>query len=135
MTYSITCDGLPVGIARIVPLFGLAHGELQALPAYEHIRYHAIAAGLRIRNAGIWDAIAGDFAEELARGWEGGRLALNDALGVELAVASIVIIDWEQRAEGASPRVVVDVRPDMARVEAFLRTIRPSGDDKSRPAA
>jgi len=135
MEYWIVCDGLPIGTARIAPFAGLAHGELQPVPGYERIRHHAVAAGHRLLDAGFWSSVNGDFAEEFARAWEGGRLALTDHFGNELAVASVVIIDWEHTGNRPPARVVVDVRPDMARIEAFLRTMRPSGDDRSRPAA
>jgi hypothetical protein len=135
MEYRILCDGLPIGTASIVPLAGLAYGRLDPAPGYEYVRPHAIAAGRRLNRVGIWDPLRGDFAEEFARAWEGGRLALTDLLGDELAVASVVIIDWERSGGLPRPLVIVDARPDMARVEAFLRTLGPSDDDKSRPAA
>src|SRR6185369_8684983 len=94
MEYSITCDGIPIGRASIAPLFGLAHAEMDALPAYDAVRYHALDARRRFTQVGIWNATEGDFAEEFARRWSGGRLALTDPTGVEIGVASVVIIDW-----------------------------------------
>lgn len=135
MDYRILCDGLPIGTAHIAPLSGLAYGRLEPNSAYECVRHHAIAAGRRLIRVGIWNPLRGDFAEEFARAWEGGRLALSDLLGEELSVASMVITDWERTGKFPLPLVIVDVRPDMARVEAFLRTLGPSDDDNSRPAA
>jgi hypothetical protein len=135
MEFRIICDGIPIGTTSIFPLVGLAHAELEALPAYERVRYHALAAGRRLLDVGIWNVTNGDFAEEFARAWEGGRLGLTDDAGDEIAVASIVVIDWEHRSTSLKPRAVVDARPDMARVGAFLRRIRRGGGDRSRPAA
>jgi hypothetical protein len=120
MEYTITCSGIPVGVASIAPLSGLAHAPIRVLPAYAMIREHAIRVGEELgRGRRLWSAVDGDFAEALARSWRGGRLALVDALGVELGVASVLLL---ARA-GNTAHVVVDARPDMARVEAFLRSI------------
>jgi hypothetical protein len=135
MRYQVTSDGTPIGTVDVEPLIGLAHAELHALPAYAAVRYFALDAGSRFRNVGIWNAANGDFAEEFARAWTGGRLAICDLEGVELGVASVVIIDWQGGSTDFRPRVVIDARPDMARVEAFLRTIGRDGGGRSRPAA
>ena len=134
MRYQVTSDGTPIGTVNIDPLIGLAHAELDALPAYAAVRYFALDAGQRFQRVGIWDATNGDFAEEFARAWAGGRLAICDLKGGELGVASVTIIDWEG-APNFRPRVVIDARPDMARIEAFLRTVGRGGDGRSRPAA
>ncbi len=132
MECSITCDGTPIGTASIAPLAGLAHAELDVLPLYDAIRYHALEAGGRLRGRLGWNAADGDFAEEFARSWGGGRLAVSDTSGQELGVASVMIIDWETATIATRPRVVVDVRPDMARVEAFLRTLGRDDDGRAR---
>jgi hypothetical protein len=135
MEFRIICDGIPIGTTSIFPLVGLAHAELKAMPAYERVRYHALAAGRRLLDVGIWNVTNGDFAEEFARIWEGGRLGLIDDTGNEIAVASVVVVDWEHPSAVLKPRAVVDARPDMARVESFLRRIGRGGGDRSRPAA
>jgi len=128
MDYTVTCDGTPVGTAFIAPLAGLAHAELRPLPAYAAIRHHALAAGRKLHERDHFSATNGDFAEEFACRWGGGRLAIMDATGTELRVASVMIIE-------PRPRVIVDARPDMARVEALLHTIGRDGGGRSRPAA
>ena len=127
----ITCSGIPIGEASVTPFAGLAHASLEPLPAYESVRFNAVTAGARLRDRQHWPATAGDFAEEFARAWDGGRLAVTDVHGTEVAVASVIVL------ENAAGRVavVIDARPDMARVEALLRTIGRGGDDRSRPAA
>jgi hypothetical protein len=130
MNYTVTCEGTPVGTAFIEPLVGLAHAGFQPLPAYDTIRHHALAAAtsLALRGSRFWSAMNGDFAEEFAHSWGGGRLAIVDATGTELGVASVMLVDWT-----TIRRIIVDARPDMARVEAFLRTIGHDDDDRSRP--
>ena len=135
MRYQVTSDGTPIGTVDIEPLIGLARAELDALPAYAAVRSFAFDAGQRLRRVGIWNAANGDFAEEFARRWSGGRLAICDLKGVELGVASVVILDWEGTPNDFRPRVVIDARPDMARIEAFLETVGRGGDGRSRPAA
>ncbi|HEY9225370.1 MAG TPA: hypothetical protein VIP11_01905 [Gemmatimonadaceae bacterium] len=102
---------------------------LRPLAAFGSIREHAIDAAHRLQTLRIWNSLEGDFAEQFARAWAGGRLALVDSLGGEVGVASIVIIGT------ARPVVVVDARPDMARVEAFLRTIGGDSTGRKGPAA
>ena len=134
MKCSVTCDGIPVGEVEVVPFSGLAHVYLVTSPAYEAIRDHAREAARYLGGSRIWSVTDGDFAETFARSWGGGRLALCDAEGVELGVASVVIIDWVRSSSPVPwPRVVIDARPDMARIEAFLETIGTGG--RSRPAA
>jgi hypothetical protein len=128
MDYTVTCDGTPVGTAFIAPLAGLAHADLRPLPGYAAIRHHALAAGRKLHRRQPWSAVNGDFAEEFARSWGGGRLSIMDATGTELSVASVMLIE-------PRPRVIVDARPGMARVEASLCTIASDGGGRSRPAA
>ncbi|HTE47059.1 MAG TPA: hypothetical protein VK636_17560, partial [Gemmatimonadaceae bacterium] len=90
MRYQVTSDGTPIGTADIEALIGLAHAQLDALPAYAAVRYFALDAGQRFQRIGIWNAANGDFAEEFARAWAGGRLAICDLKGAELGVASEV---------------------------------------------
>jgi len=136
MRCTITCDGTPVGTVDVDPLSGLAHAHLHTFPAYDNIRDDAVEAAQYLRGSRSWSVTDGDFAETFARSWGGGRLALCDSQGVELGVASVVIIDWVAPSSPVPwPRVVIDARPDMARIEAFLGALGRKGGGRSRPAA
>ena len=135
MDYTITCAGIPIAVASIEPLAGLCHATVRPLPGYETVRELAVLAGEELgRGRRLWSAVDGDFAEIFARTWIGGRLAIVDPLGAELGVASVMLV---HRLHGLSgpPSVIVDARPDMARVEAFLRSIDSDPGGRSRPAA
>jgi hypothetical protein len=133
--YYVTCDGIPIGVASIASLNGLAHAELEPLSGYEAVRGEARAAALRLGAVDLWRAIDGDFAETFAQEWHAGRLALCDATGAELGVASVMVVDWSLPDSAPHPRTIADARPDMSRVEAFLHTLGRDGGDRSRPAA
>lgn len=84
----------------------------------------------------LWRAVDGDFAEEFARRWAGGRLALVDERGVELAIASLAVVERPTPGTGERrPWLVADFRPDLARIEALLRTLDRDDGGRSRPAA
>ncbi len=131
----ITCDGTPVGTANLAPIAGLAHAVMEPVDAYASIRFHAIEAGAQLRECRHWDPQDGDFAEAFAHAWNGGRLALTDPERAELAITSVVVVEDGLSLTQRGPVVIVDARPDMARVEAFLRTTLRNGDDRSKPAA
>jgi hypothetical protein len=136
MDYVVTCNGSPIGVADLASLSGLAHAVMQPAAGYVAIRDHARQAAAQLGvGRRLWTAVQGDFAEEFARTWGGGRLAIVDGLGDEVAVASVIVIDSAEPEMAPRPRVVVDARPDMARVEALLSTT--DGDDggRSRPTA
>jgi hypothetical protein len=133
--YYVTCDGIPIGVASIASLNGLAHAELEPLPAYAAVRGDARTAALRLADVGLWRAVDGDFAETFAQEWLAGRLALCDATGAELGVASVMVVDWSPSGSEPHPRAIVDARPDMSRIEAFLHTLGRDGGGRSRPAA
>lgn len=122
-------------MTEIAPLAGLAHGDVDVVAAYASIRFHAIEAGAQLRERRHWRAQDGDFAEAFADAWNGGRLALTDSEGVELTVASVVVVEDRRSLSGHGPVVIADARPDMARAEAILRTTLRNGDDRSKPAA
>jgi hypothetical protein len=124
-----------IGMASVDSLTGLAHAYFRALPAYTAVRHSALETARRIRRTSLWTPTDGDFAEELARSWSGGHLAMSDSNGAELSVASVVIADPGGTTGGMWPRVIIDARPDMARVEAFLRTLGRDDGGRSRPAA
>jgi len=136
MEYTITCNGSPIGVADLPPLVGLVHAAVRPLAGYAAVRDHASRAAAQLGHGRwLWPAVKGDFAEEFARTWGGGRLALIDALGDEIAVASVMVLDWADVGIRLGAQVIVDARPDMARVEAFLLTLDGGGGGRSRPAA
>lgn len=127
--------GIPVAVTSIARLAGLSHAPIRTLPAYAAIREHAVRAGEYLgRGRRLWTALDGDFADAFARTWGGGRLALLDALGTEVAVASVMLVEYTG-GPVTGWRVVVDARPDMARQGAFLRSIDLDAGGRSRPAA
>jgi len=128
MDYVVTCDGTPIGSVSIVELTGLPHAELRPNDAYESVREHSVGATLRFRAIKP-GSIPGDFAEWFASTWTGGRLALENTYGEEIAVASVMIM------QNVHARVVIDVRPDSARTGALIRPADHPAGDRSRPAA
>lgn len=135
MFISVTCAGVVIGSADLEPAAGLAHATLDAGPGYAIAAAAARALGERLRRTQYWSALQGDFAASVARDWEGDRLALEDDLGRELAVNNIAIIEYPATAREIPIRLVADFRPDLARVEALLRSIDPAGGGRTRPAA
>ena len=123
-------DGVPIGSVLFDPPSGVAHAPLEAGPAYDSVRDAARRMTLAIGKTQPWSVLWGDFAEVFARRWDAGRLALANTHGLELGVASVVVLE-----RAGSPVVVADFRPDMARVEAFLRTVHGGGNGRARPAA
>ena len=123
-------DGVPIGEANLDPPSGIAHARMSARAAYARIQHVAEAAGLDLADIHLWRPVWGDFAEVFAMRWERGRLALADERGVELGVTNLVLI--ERLGESI---IIADFRPDLARVEAFLRTLGDAGGGRSRPAA
>lgn len=139
MRLRVTCAGVEVGWADFEPAAGVAHAMLDPGPGYPLAAAAAQAMGRMLAVSQYWPATAGDFADAATARWEGDRLALEDALGQELGVAGITLIErWAADAALRDPPLVVivaDFRPDMARVEAFLRTLGSGGGNRHRPAA
>ncbi len=129
------CSGVLVGTARFDPPDGLAHAPLTPAAGYASVAIAAQALGHQFVRTQFWSPVDGDFADVAASRWEGGRLALEDASGRELGVNNIVVIAGAAGPEGTLVRVVADFRPDLARVEAFLRTLNRGGGGSGRPAA
>ena len=127
MDYLVTCEGTPIGTVSIPVLAGLPHAELRPNSRYESVRSDAIAAWRRLHSLrpGV---VPGDFAEWFAATWTAGRLAIEDPYGEEVAVASVMIVGYN------TPRLVVDARPDAARMGAAIRPTH-RGGGRSRPAA
>ena len=131
MWCTVLHEGVPIGSARFDPPSGLAHAPLVAGAGYQRMRDNARRASLALGATQPWSALRGDFAEAFARQWENeGRLALADSHGRELGVSNLVVLE---RVDG--PVVVADFRPDLARVETFLRTLGDGESGRSRPAA
>jgi hypothetical protein len=133
MEYTITCNGLSIGTARLAPLAGLAHAEFRSLPAYAAVEQHAERATGLVQQQRYREYPFRDFAEDLARTWTGGRLAIVDPRGAEVAAASVMIVNATRVRGGA--RVIVDMRPDTARVAALIHTMPSDDGGRSRPAA
>ena len=131
----VTCSGIVIGSADFEPAEGVAHAPLDASVGYPIAADAAQELGRQFRRTQFWSPLAGDFADEAAARWTGGRLALEDEIGRELGVNNIVVIEYATRLFAPALCVVADFRPDLARVEAFLRTLGTGGDGRTRPAA
>ena len=101
----VTCSGVVVGSADFEPPFGLAHAQLEPTAGYVLVAAAAGEIGALLSRRLVWPRSAGDVADEMARRWSGGRLALMDQTGRELSVTNIVLV--QDRALGR--RVVADV--------------------------
>jgi len=135
MRVRVTCAGIVIGIADFVPAAGVAHAVLEPEPGYSFAADAAQALGRELSSSDqFWPAGRGDFADEAAAQWSGDRLGLEDVVGRELGVNNLVVVEYPSFGGVPTIRVVADFRPDMARVEAFLRTIGPGGG-RTRPAA
>ena len=134
MHVRVTCAGIVIGTAEFLPATGLAHAPLEPGPGYPFAASAARALGRDLSVRQFWSPMAGDFADEAAARWTGDRLALEDVAGRELGVNNLVVVECPTRVGDSPIKVVADFRPDLARVEAFLRTVGPGGG-RTRPAA
>ena len=76
----------------------------------------ARSLGVQFASTQFWLPPDGDFADVAAARWEGGRLALEDLTGRELAVTNIVVLEGLPASpDDGSVRVVADFRSDRAR--------------------
>ncbi len=137
MLVRVTCGGVPIGTARFDRPEGLAHATLERTAGYVRVAPAAQALGRVFAVTQFWSPSAGDFADVAAGKWKGARLALEDAAtGRELGVNSVVVLETPlPSADESLVRVVADFRPDLARVEPFLRTLGRDGGGRTRPAA
>ena len=135
MRVHVTCSGVMIGTAEFEPADGLAHTRLAPSIGYEIAAAAAQELGREFAQTQFWSPIFGDFADEAAARWSGGRLALEDQMGRELGVNNIAVLERPIVAGTPDVRIVADFRPALARVEALLRTVGPSGDGRTRPAA
>ena len=120
----VTCAGVEIGTAEFRAPNGLAHERLVTGPHYAIAFDAARRCALALSHTQHWSPRNGDFAAYFAEQWEGGRLGLEDELGREFAVNSLVVID-HPRDVSAEVILVADFRPDLARVEAFLSAAAP----------
>jgi hypothetical protein len=136
MVVTVTCAGIPIGTADFDPPEGLAHAALRINSAYGLASPAARVLALSLRHLECWSSLDGDFADFASSRWEGPRLALEDETGRELGVTNLIVLETDIRHPDCAPvRIVADFRPDLARVEAFLRTLGTDGGGRARPAA
>ena len=136
MFVRVVCAGVTVGTADLEPAAGLAHGPVRPTRGYALAAPHAQVLGRQFTHTQFWSPVAGDFADDAAARWPGGRLALQDVDGRELGVSNVVLLDYsEAAAELGIVRLVADFRADVSRVEALLRPYNRGGGGSSRPAA
>jgi hypothetical protein len=134
MLVRVTCSAVVIGVADFDPARGLACAELIVSDGYDMVADAARGLGELLEVEQHFSPVFGDFADVAARLWSGDRLALEDEAGREHAVNNVVVVEQRRRGH-AVVRVVADFRPDLARVEAFLRTLGPAGRGRNRPAA
>lgn len=131
----VKCAGVVIGVAEFDPADGLAHAHLTPNIGYEIAAAAAQELGQEFTHTQFWSPILGDFADEAAGRWRGERLALEDEMGRELGVNNIAVLERPIEASTPDLRIVADFRPDLARIEALLRTVGPGGGGQTRPAA
>jgi hypothetical protein len=119
MLVRVTCDGVVIGTADLQPAEGLAHALMSPAAAYVLADAAARALGRQLARRQYWTAVRGDFACIAAARWEGGRLALEDMTGRELAADNIVVVERPPGVPGErTVRVVADFRSAIARAQA-----------------
>jgi hypothetical protein len=110
MLVRVTCAGALIGTAEFDAPHGVAHASLVRSPAYDIV---SPAARFLARSLAHTQCCCRgrDFAGIAARRWKGGRLALEDEMGRELAVNNVVIVESVRGGPGeAAIRVVADFR-------------------------
>ena len=136
MLVRVTCGGVLIGTAHFDPPEGVAHAPLSPARGYALAAMPARALGAQFASTQFWLPPDGDFADVAAARWEGGRLALEDLTGRELAVNNIVVLEGLPAGPGdGNVRVVADFRSDLARAEARLRSTRPGDGNRTRRTA
>jgi len=136
MLVRVTCAGVVIGTARIDTPVGIAHASLSASTSYGIAAPAARLLGSSFVRTQPWLPEMGDFADVAAARWRGGRLALQDLNGRELAVSNVVVLDGLPPApDGGLVRVVADFRPDAARSEVRIRPFERDDRGRARGAA
>ena len=134
MFVRVTYAGVFVGSTEFRPAVGLAHAWLVPAHGYAAAASPAQAMGRALAVTQYHSPSLGEFADAVAGWWTGGRLALEDAVGRELGVASVVLVERPSAGEDTGEvQVVADFRPASARVEAWMHPRRRSGSDGTPP--
>jgi len=89
MHVRVTCAGVVIGAAEFNPADVLAHARLTPSIDYAIAAAAAQELGYGFTHTQFWSPILGDFADEAAGRWRGGRLALENETGRELGVNNI----------------------------------------------
>jgi hypothetical protein len=132
----VTCVDVVVGSATFTRAEGLAHATFDPTSDYTMIAPHARKVWEWLKPRRYWNPMEGDLTDALSGLWGGEPLALEDAVGEQLAVSHVIVVDAEWAPYGVAPiRVVADFRPDHARVAAALSRTDLGSGGKTRPAA
>jgi hypothetical protein len=135
MLVRVTCAGVVIGTAQFDPPRGLAHASLWPTADYGLASHAAQTLGRQFARTQCWSPRDGDFAGAVAARWQGGRLALEDMAGREVAVNGLVILDGLPGGPGdTTVHVVADFRAGLAAVGAPVAA-RAGGGGRTRPAA
>ena len=134
MLVRVTCAGIVIGTARFDRPSGLASAALYPSTGYGIAARAAQSLGDQLTHHEFWSPADGDFADVVAARWEGGRLAIQDWAGRELAASSVVVL--EAPLGGRSlVQVVADFRGDSAHIGARIYAPGPHDRNRTRPAA
>ena len=93
MIVRVTCAGVLIGTARFDSPSGLAHAPLYPSNGYPIASAAAQTLGEELMQRRFWSPSGGDFADVAAAQWQGGRLALQDLMGREVAVNNLVVLE------------------------------------------
>ena len=135
MFVRVTCAGVLVGTAEFDLPQGVSHAVLHKAAGYACASAAASRLAERFAGTQCVSPRDGDVAGVIAGRWGGGRLALEDETGRELAVNNIVLLEGLPGDGATAVRVVADFRPDLARVAAGTRLRDIDGGNRTRPAA
>ena len=135
MLVRVTCAGVVVGTAELDSPRGVVHAPVKTTAGYACASAAAWRLGRQFACTQVWLPRDRDFAGSAASRWDGDRLALEDEMGRELAVNSIVLLEGLPGDGATTVRVVADFRPDLARVCAGFHSRSRDGGSRGRPAA
>jgi len=131
----VKCLDVHVGCATFDRAVGLAHTAFEPSADYSMIEPYARAVGEWLAVRHYWQPTDGDVTDMVAEQWRGERLYLENRFGQELAVSHVVITEAPRAAYGGKTpiRLVVDFRPDHARVGAVVPTGDVGSGGRNRP--
>jgi hypothetical protein len=136
MLVRVTCAGVVIGTAQFDPPQGVAHASLSVATGYGIAAPAARLLGESFVRTQPWSPEDGDFADVASARWRGGRLALQDMAGRELAVQNVVVIDGLPPApDGGLVRIVADFRTAGTRIDAQIRPVDRGDCGRKRGAA